>query len=201
MSDYYLALVDPTADAWNAQRGADALRDTLIAERIILAETTPDCVYSDVGHPAGPRLNESYVFAAARPDWPPEVRYWDSSEFCGVEFQVGKWGNAGGFTVFEWARCPSCGQSFGSDSELMSPLMKAVGDFIDLAGPSMLTCPACQAEQVLQSWVTQPHLGFCHLAVVFWNWPRFDAPGWRISIPEIASRAIGGRLIETYGRI
>jgi hypothetical protein len=36
VSDHYLALVDPTADASNAQRRADTIRDAPIAERIML---------------------------------------------------------------------------------------------------------------------------------------------------------------------
>ncbi len=201
MSDHYLALVDPTADSSNAQRRADTIRDTLIAERIILAETSPKCVYEGIGHPAGPRLNECYVFSDRRPDWPQELRYWDMLEVSGVQFHVGKWLNMFGFTVFEWARCPSCNRTFASGSELMNPLMDAAGDFINRDEPSMLTCPACQKEQAIQTWVTEPHLGLCHLAVQFWNWPDFEAVGWRISIPEIASRAVGYPLIPTYGKM
>jgi hypothetical protein len=197
VSDSYLALVEPTADAANAHERAGLLH----SERIILAETSDQCVYGGVGHLPGPRLNESYAFSGGRPDRPPELRYWDMLAVCGVEIHADKWVNMYGFTVFEWARCPSCDQTFKADSEIMNPLYDAVGDFINNAEPSMLKCPACERYCTIQSWVTQPHLGLCHLAVQFWNWPDFNADGWRISIPDIASRAIGCSLISTYGRM
>lgn len=201
MSDHYLALVDPTADVTNAQQRADRIRDALIAERIILAETSEKCAYGGAGHLPGPRLNECYVFADGRPDWPPELRYWDMLEVSGVQFHVGKWVNMFGFIVFEWARCPTCGRTFDNGGQIMDPLLRAVGDFINNDQLSMLKCPSCQQEDAVQSWVTRPHLGLCYLAVQFWNWPRFDAKGWQISIPEIASRAIGCPLVPTHGRM
>lgn len=201
MSDHYLALVDPTADTTNATQRAATLRNALIAERLILAETSDKCVYGGIGYLPGPRLNESYDFSDGQPDRPPELRYWDMLTVCGVEIHTGKWVNMFGFTVFEWARCPICDKTFDNGGEIMNPLMDAVGDFINNDEPSMLKCPACNRISNVRSWITQPHLGLCNLAAQFWNWPDFDGQGWQISIPEIASQALGCPLIPTYGRM
>ena len=201
MSDYYLALVDPVANVTNAKERANRLRDGLIVNGIISAETSEECVYGGLGHLPGPHLKDLYVLVEGLSDRPPELRDWDTLGICGVEIHAEKWVNVFGFTVFESAKCPACEKTFGNRSEIMTPLSAAVSHFLKRDEPTTLQCPSCQKTQTVQSWITTPHLGFCHVAAQFWNWPRFDAPGWQISIPEIASRILETNVVTTFGRM
>ena len=105
MSDWYLALVDTHADSANADALGERLLNGLISEKIILPETSSKCVYGGIGYLPGPRLKDCYDFADN------ELPYWDMLSICGVEIHTGKWVNEFGFIVFEWARCPACGQT------------------------------------------------------------------------------------------
>lgn len=201
MSDYYLALVDPLATPANASERGNKLRIGLIEEGIISAETSDECVYAGIGHRPGRRLIDVYVFAEATPDRPREIRYWDELTICGVQFCDEKWVNAFGITAFNDTRCPACAQDFDFESGIMAPLMKAIGVFMETDDEPSLRCPGCDALNNLRTWTTEPHLGICHFAVMFWNWPNFEAKGWKISIPEIASSIMGSPLIVTYGRM
>jgi len=182
LSDTYQALVDPTAAPSNAKARADQILRAFIAHGILSGKMSSDCLYDGVGYLPGP------VFDTAL-------------GICGVRFVTDKWINMWGFTVYEHSQCPECGCTFSNDSDFMGPLMDAVGNFYNLDEPSMLACPQCQSSYEVQNWITEPHLGLCHLAIEFWNWPDFDRENWKLSIPQIASEAIGRPLITTWGRM
>ena len=195
MSETYLALVDPTAEPSNAQGRADRILETFIARGILSGEKSTECVYGGEGYLPGPVLNACYQRGEH------ELCYWDMLTTCGVRFIAKKWVNMFGFIVFEYSQCPGCGSRFGEDSDFMRPLGEAAGDFYNRDGPSMLLCPDCEEAYDIRNWITEPHLGLCHLAIEFWNWPDFSRENWRISIPRIASEAIGQPLITTHGRM
>ena len=174
--------MDPTANPSNAKMRADRILQAFIANEILSGETSADCVYNGEGYLPGPVFNTALGI-------------------CGVRLVTDKWINFWGFTVYEHSQCPECGSIFGNDSEFMEPLMDAVGDFYNLDEPSMLCCPKCQANHEVLNWITEPHLGLCHLAIEFWNWPDFEHKSWKLSIPRIASEAIGQPLITTWGRM
>ncbi len=191
MSDWYFALIDTSADASKAQDRADRFVIDFVSRGILLSEANDECVYG-IGYPPGPRLNELYEL---------EGQSFQSVGICGVEDIVGKYVNQFGLVVFDYAKCPDCRREFNFQSAISGPLGDAIGAFLQEDQPAMLRCPGCDVERKVQHWITKPHLGFCHLAIQFWNWPDFDAKGWRISIPELASNAIGAPLIVSYGRM
>jgi hypothetical protein len=50
-------------------------------------------------------------------------------------------------------------------------------------------------------WVVVPDLGFCHVALEFWNWPAFESDGWEISVPELIMQRTGRTLTHSWGRM
>jgi hypothetical protein len=145
-----------------------------------------------MGHPVGPRCGDHYVLGEN------EAGFWQIRT-SGVEVHDTLWTNLFGLTVFESAVCRSCGAIQSDD--FVDHIVEAMGDPEEQCGPPELTCPACDAAASIHAWATTPHLGFVHFAVVFWNWPGFDSPGWRIDVPALLSEAVGRTLTWTYGRV
>ena len=192
VSDSYLVLLDPMATADDADERADRIRSALIAEGIMLAETS-DCVLSGVGHPPGPRLRDLYEPGHGE-GYPGEGLL-----TCGVEFFTEKYVNSFGFVVFEWAKCPACDSMF--EYEIVEHFAQAYGTFTQSDEPPMVVCPSCSVASRAQAWTTEPPLGFCYLAVQFWNWPSFESFGWRESVPRMLWRAVGNPMLSGYGRV
>ncbi len=201
MGDHYIALVDPNATESDAVSRADTVRNALILERIILPKSSSDCVLNGEGYPPGPRLNDCYTFREATAHQPPELRYWEMLRTIGVQFHTERWVNFFGFPQFEDVICPTCNQKFDEDSEILDPIYDLVGAFINDRSNAMLECPNCRTDTMIQEWDAKPHLGFCNLAIQFWNWPPFDSDGWKLSVPEIVNRALGNSTVATYGKI
>lgn len=193
MSDSYLALVDPVARAETAAERAGRLRAGLIAEGIILSGTSEECTLGGAGHLPGPRLGDLYQFDEG------ESRPWEDLITCGVEIYDDTWVNEFGFPVFNWAKCPACDAMH--EHEILEHIGQAISAFYDGEYEPLLSCSACDAASRVQGWTMDPHLGFCHVAVKFWNWPDFHSHGWKDWIPGIAARALGSPLIYTHGRV
>ncbi len=193
MSDSYLALLDPMATADDADERAERIRHALIAEGIMLAETSPDCVLGGVGHPPGPRLRDIYEPGHG------ERHPGEGLLTCGVEVCTGKYVNQFGFVVFNWAKCPACDSMFEYD--IVDRMAEAARTFLESNEPPMVACPSCSVVSRAQAWTSEPPLGFCYLAVQFWNWPSFDSFGWRESVPRMLWRAVGNPMLSGYGRV
>ena len=192
MSDNFLALIDPMATESDAQERAIRVRERLVAAGLVYPELSGDCALGGAAHPPGPRLREMYAPRAGE----PQVA---ESRTGGVEILAERWVNQLAFPVLEAATCPECGASFVE--ELFEPLGQAMLMFLDSAAIDAVECPSCSAAVPATNWTIRPHLGFCHLAVVFWNWPPFESPGWRDSVPDLVAEALGNRVIRSYGRL
>lgn len=195
MSDTHLVLMDPMATLRDAESRADRVRRALIREGIMSAEPTPDCVLSGIGHPPGPRIGE--IYEPGHGEGLPGEAYLT----CGVQLYSGKYVNQFGLVEFDWAQCPACDVIFEIDSPIVGRMADAVWVFLESDEPPMVACPSCAAESRAQAWTTQPALGFCYLAVEFWNWPSFHSFGWRQSVPGVVRRALGNPVISAYGRL
>lgn len=146
-----------------------------------------------MGYPAGPKCSDAYA------DEEGELKFW-TLHTSGVEILSTPWVNHFGVTVFETAVCPRCGHEHQEDF-LDDQLQTAMDSFeSDLTVP-MIACHACGVASRIHDWTCVPHLGFVNLAVVFWNWPPFEAPGWRLNVPALISQEIGHPLVESYGHV
>jgi hypothetical protein len=65
----------------------------------------------------------------------------------------------------------------------------------------MVLCPRCAAASAVQEWRFSNHLGFVYLAFVFWNWPPFDEPGWKVDVPALISEVVGHKVVVAFGRV
>lgn len=193
MGDNYVALIDPTATAADARAKADRLLEAFVSHGIIHPESSEECTLGGLGHLPGPRIDDYYAFPAN------QHSRWDTLWARGVEIIAEKWVNTCGFIAFHHTECPACRQKFNDDA-IGKQLSNAMGVFLESDDAPTLCCPKCREVHDVRSWTTLHHLGFCHLALVFWNWPPFNSDGWRLSIPELASRTIGVGVIETYGK-
>lgn len=194
MGDNYVALIDPTATAADARAKADRLLDAFVSHGIVLPESSEACTLGGPGHLPGPRIDAYYTFPAN------QHSRWDTLGTRGVEIIAEKWVNIWGFIAFHYTQCPACRQKFNDDA-IRKQLSNAMGMFLGSDDAPTLCCPKCREVRDVRSWTTLHHLGFCRLALVFWNWPPFNSEGWQLSIPELASRTIGVGMIETYGKI
>lgn len=194
MSANYQVLLDHHAAPSEATAIANALRDVLIAEELVFPTPNADCVYGGVGFPPGPRFASVYSLSEN------ETPYWQLRT-NGVRFCIERYVNFFGFVVFEQSQCPNCHRTFSGDHELMDVIYDCVAAFINDDRLDDIVCPACRATSRCNHWLCVPDLGFCHLAIEFWNWPPFDATGWRLDIPELLERRTGRKLAIGWGHM
>lgn len=195
MSDSYELLIDHDASPENAGAIGKTLIGALIVEGILLPDPNSECVLTGEGFPPGPRLREIYTGGDH------EVRYWDVLKTIGVKVHTDRYVNFFGFPVFEYSSCPTCHQRFSGDHSVMDGIFECVGSFINDDRLDDIECPACRARIRCDRWIAVPDIGFCHLAVEFWNWPPFTASGWSLSIPDLLSDLTGRKLARSWGHM
>lgn len=190
MGDRHFALIDPACTKEEAPSLAAAVTDCLVERGFVSREQNEDCVYGGAGHPVIPGCSGLYDLA------PREFRFWRLIT-SGVKVHDTFWWNWYGLNGLAKAECTNCGATF--DREFIDVIIEAMGDLSDIVAPPAVTCPDCGKTKSIHDWITSPHLGFVYLAIVFWNWPPLDSPGWRIHIPTLLSDVIDRELIVTYG--
>ena len=195
MSDHYELLIDHDASPVNASAIGKALIDVLIAEEIVLPDVNPDCVLAGVGFPPGPRLREIYTYGKS------ELRYWDMLQTIGVSVHTDRYVNWFGFPVFEYSSCPACRTRFSDNHPIMDAIYDGVGSFINDDQLDEIVCPSCSAHVQCDHWTTVPDIGFCYVAIEFWNWPSFTSTGWQWSIPDLLRERTRRKLIHSWGHI
>jgi hypothetical protein len=192
LSDSYEALVDCRASAEQARSLAPVIVQTLSRSGLIVPEPSPDCVFDGAGYPAGPKCAEAYI-ANHR-----DIRFW-KLRTSGVEIHCEPWVNIGGFTQFDSARCPRCDDEHGTD--FLDDVGNLVQGFLDTGVVPRVACRSCKAASLIHEWQCDPHLGFVHLAVVFWNWASFVDENWRIDVPALLADHLKRPLVLTHGRM
>lgn len=195
MSDSLVLLLDKTVSADDASAVGDRLLGAMIDEGIVQSKPNDRCVLVGLGYPPGPRLRDLYRFGER------ELPYWELRT-CGVRVRVENYVNFWAFPVFERSNCPRCGSEFRDDfAPLMDALYDAVATFVNENELNDIVCPRCEARVPADEWTTVPDVGICRLAIEFWNWPPFDAPGWRQSIPDLLRERTGRSLKVSWGRM
>jgi hypothetical protein len=194
MSDWYQALIDSRATAETASALADKAIGVLVAQKIILPEPNSNCVLGAKGYPPGPALLALYDLNEN------ECSYWDLLT-NGMEITVGRWFNTFGTTVLDWLACPHCGTQYQLEGEFGDRFGDEIGNWRKARETSPIICRSCDKGSLVYEWQSKPHLGFSLLTFQFWNWPAFDAPGWKIDVPELLSVMVGHPLIRTWGRL
>ena len=195
MSESFQLLVDHDATAEDAPAIASRIVDAMVAEQIILPETDAHCVLTGNGFPPGPRLRDAYKFREH------ELHYWDDLQTVGVKVHTDRYVNFFGFPIFEHISCPGCHRRFADDTAVMDQLYECVGAFINDDRLDEIECPSCSRSKCCTRWTAVPDLGFCCLAIEFWNWPTFDAPGWTLSIPRLLTQRTGRELAHSWGHM
>lgn len=194
MSDSYEVLIDHEAAPEDAAAIGKSIIDALIDERIILPDANEDCVSVGEGHPPGPRLQEIYASGD------PIVCYGHSVPI-GVKLHTERYVNFFGFPVFEHSACPSCGERFSANKDIMDAIYDCVGGFINDGRLDDIVCPSCCARVRCDRWGIVPDVGFCHVAVEFWNWPCLTGEEWKLSIPGLIYERTGRRLTRSWGHV
>lgn len=195
MSESYELLIDHEAPSEEAVSIGQSLIEALVTGGIILPQANSSCVLTGVGFPPGPRVREIYAYGKH------ELRYWDMLTTIGVKLCTQRYVNFFGFPVFEYASCPTCNERFPDNKSLMDAIYECVGSFINDDQLDNIVCPSCAAEIRCDQWVCVPDIGFCRLAIEFWNWPSFIASGWRLSIPDFLNERTGRKLAHSWGHM
>jgi hypothetical protein len=194
MSDSFELLIDHDASPDNAAQIGKSITDTLIAQQIVLPSANSICVLNGNGFPPGPRLQELYCVSKN------EGRFWDLLT-NGVKLHTERYVNFFGFPVYEHSACPTCHERFANNSSLMDRIYDCVAFFVNDGRLECIYCPSCAAQIRCDHWISVPDIGFCHLAIEFWNWPPFSSDGWKISIPDLLSGVTGRNLAQSWGRL
>lgn len=121
-----------------------------------------------------------------------------------MEVHLRPWVNDYGIAGLELASCSICGTRFDQNcfddmEQLKHGFSSAGAQFQSGRDRPIVGCPVCKAELEAQHWRTRPHLGFCHLAFTFWNWPPFE--DWTEDVPGRIGGCLGHELVLTYGRL
>ena len=196
MSNWFEMLVDGEAEIEEAEVLSCAVLDRFRRLGLITGSANPDCVFGGTGYRPGPALAESYTPKEH------EFSFWELVK-CGVEPQVRRGLNEWALgPVCEGFICPSCGVDMEpSGSTFWNSVWKAIGEWKRQSGSALLRCLQCGRDRSITEWQCRPPLGFGNLSFRFWNWPRFDSPGWKIDITAIIRETTHHTIVTTYGRI
>jgi uncharacterized C2H2 Zn-finger protein len=156
MSDSSQAIVDVEVRGEGAERLAAAVRDWLVARRIVAPDATGSTLGGE-GHRPGP---EHRVATGS-----------DDEDFLGldvngVEIAVGRRvfdAGADGIAL----RCDRCGHGF----EPGDAWIEAVGAWAGGDDGATFACPRCGEARPLADWRGPWAWGLGELGIVFWNWP------------------------------
>ena len=195
MSESLAVLIDHDATEANATAIGESIIDALVAEGCILPTPNSKCVLTGEGFPPGPRLNEIYGYGDA------ELRYWDMLTNCGVKVHAQRYVNFWAFPVFESAECPACEVAQCEDEVFFDGLYECVSMFMNDGVAPDIHCPACGNPHPGKQWKCTPDVGISFLAIEFWNWPPFDATGWKVSVPKMIEERTNRTLSTSWGRM
>jgi hypothetical protein len=191
MGDDYTAIIDKHATREEARSLADNVLRVLIEERIVKDFLDPEATLGGGGYRPGDRVPELYTGKAS-------ARFW-TLQTSGVELITEPWVNTSGIPQLQELACPHCAKNFEID--FPEDFGNAIMAFLNGDPSPFVTCPNCQQRTVAASWRAFPHLGFCNLAFLFWNWPLLYGENWNISIPALIERTIGHPVVFAYGKI
>ena len=194
MGDNYEALVDCAATREQAAGLAREVVEILSRGSLIVPSLSSDCVLGGKGYPAGPGCADAYTvedYGELQGN-----RFW-TLRTSGVEIHTMPWVNLWGFTQFAGAVCPRCGRD--RDEEFLEDVGNLVEDYMSSGVVPSVPCPACHAASRIHDWSCDPHLGFVHFAVVFWNWPPFASEDWTVNVPALLQDHLKRPLVSTFG--
>ena len=194
MGDHYQAVVDVEASIEESEPLAKRVVDRLLREGIILPTLDPDAVLGGSGgYRPGQRIT------AIRHH--PPTEWFLTLLTNGLELKTGRWVNVWAFPILSYFMCPCCGEKFEVDDAVGGEFARAFREFIDGVARPVVACPKCSRESAAQEWPTEPHLGFAHLAFVFWNWPYFHDGFWAVDIPQLIAEELNHKIVLTFGKI
>lgn len=126
----------------------------------------------------------------------------DLDNLGSMEAEAGPWVNMFGLASLEVVSCPTCGTKFGTENGadvvgVIEGFAEASRSFYSGTRHPKVPCPVCHGEIPATDWNTQPHLGYCYLAFIFWNWPPFSE--WDVDVPRVVQEALKHKTILTYG--
>jgi hypothetical protein len=197
MSDHFQMLVDVDATVKEAAPLSLALVDRFRLLGVITGEANSECVLGGEGYRPGPTISGLYELRKS------EGRFWELST-SGVEIHVGR-----GFNVwalgpaYHWFVCPSCEAEIDlfADDVSRHAVDKALNDWCSGVDSPLVGCPKCRTSCSIIVWRCKPPLGFGNLSVRFWNWPRLDAPAWKIDLATILREVTGHTIVSTFGKL
>lgn len=197
MGDWFQTIVDVEAEAEDAERLANGVRDWLISEGVVLAERT-DCVLGAVaGHPPGP------AFAQALED-PSSDDGWRDLWSNGLDIAVGRTVFDAGQGEPEGVTCPHCAgeirlvdDHWQPIDEAWTPFGEALSDWSDGVDDT-IPCPSCDRPVEPAAWRwTDDYFVLGHLGFRFWNWP----PLKQDFVAEVGRRSGGHRTVLLAGKL
>ena len=195
MSDWFQAIIDTKASPDEAAFLALRVTTRLVGDGVIepRADFDEDGDRDSAEYIPGPR------FAEASGEMPQRM-----GQSGAMEVYLRPWVNDYGIAGLESANCSICGGEFDrnhvSDIEhLKDRFGRASAEFLSGHTYPAVRCPVCEADAAAQHWRTQPHLGFCHLAFTFWNWPPFQE--WSEDVAGRIGCCLGHDSVLTYGRL
>lgn len=190
------AIIDLEARESDAESLAARVVDALIEDGILDPEQDPESILGgEGGYRPGPKISTLYQLDN------------DESSFCelatnGLELETKPWVNVYGMPCFEHFTCPKCDAKFEMDDPFSDEFLSTtVGEFYEGNSSVSAECPSCEQTSTVREWKATPHLGFCNLAFIFWNWPPFDSAGWKSNVPQRISEILGHKVATTYGRL
>ncbi|GAA3980352.1 hypothetical protein GCM10023085_73380 [Actinomadura viridis] len=173
MGDYFERIIDLEVPLQDAGPLADRMVDWLVAEGVLLRETSGDGVYSlgvDEGHLPGPNW-ERAVHGTPGTTWPPAAM----AVIVARDDHLGGQGES----EADSATCPRCGtrtviidypESFEADEEAWRPFSEAIDRWKE-TGEADAPCPACQTSSPVTEWDFGDNFDLGALAFDFWGWP------------------------------
>jgi hypothetical protein len=197
MGDNYEAIIDLEATPDAAEALGQRVVERMFGEGLIVPFLDPDAVLGDSGgFRPGCRINALYRWS------PGESKFWKLVT-NGMEVETGPWVNAFGFRFVKEYACPQCGAVFSCDDVggVPNQFYDAIAPFMNGTARPVVSCARCSAASTVQEWRSSNHLGFVYLAFVFWNWPPFDDPGWKVDVPALISEVVGHKVVVAYGRV
>ncbi len=190
MCDWYQAVVDLQAKPQEAEYLALKVTATFMTEGLIQPIIQP---YKENYYLEGYRTGPKFHIFFDSPD-----------QFGTVETFARGWYSQYGVLALENATCSICGTQISSQNmdvltELKQSFAEVGQKFCNINELGPVCCPICSAIIPAHQWLTVPHLGFSHLAFVFWNWPPFEE--CRLDLLDHIDRVLGHRTVLTYGHL
>jgi len=98
--------------------------------------------------------------------------------------------------------CPNCQTRFEDiDRAILDQIGHGFSSWMERGEVTDVVCPRCSKAAAINGWECRPPIGMGNLALIFWNWPRLDSPGWRIDLRKVVSEVTGHPTVYTWGKI